>query len=753
MIQGLNIDKKDNDSDIRTELQHSCPICSRSSTNDNEQNESKLILILFLEIYRDGGISYLNQLKSHSTSSIISKLLSSFTPALKLATFMEQYPSIFNVQRRKAKKDFKHPEHSRNDDDRHTVSLQQMDIIDDLCHYCFLNTNTHPDQKSFHDQRKIFQQQLESQLYYILIKRNEKIKRRLERKKQIQNKDLSSIEFNNDSDSNHSIINNYASIIWLAHKLESELYQYSRLLDKQIRPFGTLVGSIDWWHMIIPIFITFIKETLSSSSRYIVNLHNDDTEIELIDSHHDSNKKTIIYQYKNDANNDSQIQMEYLQTNPFNDYYKISIELHFILTKKIHVPKLNGIDYGMLLQKHESLRKLLHGRDLIQIIQSEQMNPNSSLFHHVEIFTNNTNENYKNIHGDATTLDINEQNTNRNSNWRIRLKNPNHVSISNNHYPSGFKDLYPSNHDSIINEYKTEINHKQRQQQQQQQQHHRSLLYVANDDIGLYSVTGSKIASSMANSLYHQTIIQSLDRNKNDKPKKHSHNIPRNICIDLTAGVGGNTIACAKVFEKVIAYDIDEIRVHACRQNVNQRLKQNENQPSNVIVKCENALTALPELAQLYRQRKLSSSVNVWKSSHVDVSKEIHNCNDDSNTNENDDTMQVVDNKSNHDISIAVMLDPPWGGLNYRQIGNNDTIGLIGNDSETFVPIPNLAYLVSLYLAPTVLGIKLPLTFEVDKFMHQLCILMNVDRDMNDKVKIVSIKKMKRQLFLILRFL
>jgi hypothetical protein len=39
-------------------------------------------------------------------------------------------------------------------------------------------------------------------------------------------------------------------------------------------------------------------------------------------------------------------------------------------------------------------------------------------------------------------------------------------------------------------------------------------------------------------------------------------------CIDLTAGVGGNTIACGKRFDSVLAFEIDAARAELLRQNV-----------------------------------------------------------------------------------------------------------------------------------------------------------------------------------------
>eukprot|EP00978_Attheya_sp_CCMP212_P026246 scaffold85937_cov51-Attheya_sp.AAC.1 len=225
-----------------------------------------------------------------------------------------------------------------------------------------------------------------------------------------------------------------------------------------------------------------------------------------------------------------------------------------------------------------------------------------------------------------------------------------------------------------------------------------------DDDVGLFSVTARSSASAMANCL-HQTV-SSLSFTNCDDDKASM------IGIDLTAGVGGNTVALCKHFPTVVAIELDAQRANRLQQNL---LDRGHDQ---VEVHCGDTLTFLPELSRRYRPQRPQRP---QQHDHDDVDVE-------------------------HGVmGIAAILDPPWGGLDYRQQQQrrrdayyDEDLGL-GKD----VPLFEVVARVSQHLKPCVLGIKLPPTFPVAALSDKLSSLQ-----INFQVS--SIKKFKRQLFITL---
>jgi 16S rRNA G966 N2-methylase RsmD len=118
------------------------------------------------------------------------------------------------------------------------------------------------------------------------------------------------------------------------------------------------------------------------------------------------------------------------------------------------------------------------------------------------------------------------------------------------------------------------------------------------DEVGLFSVASSRWSTAMANILAKQCHVA-----LNIHPKDI-------VALDLTASVGGVTLGLAKVFERVIAIEIDEHRANLCRQNM---------------------------------QRQSVSDI-------VDV--------------RNMDAMDAIPTLPTHSV---VFLDPPWGGHSYKR--------------------------------------------------------------------------------------
>ncbi len=172
------------------------------------------------------------------------------------------------------------------------------------------------------------------------------------------------------------------------------------------------------------------------------------------------------------------------------------------------------------------------------------------------------------------------------------------------------------------------------------------------------------------------------------------------LAIDLTAGIGGNTIALAKVFPEVIAFEINKNRSILLEENCKKKLG---NLSSRVTLYCRDSMRALSEISSKFR------------------------------------------GTGGDQRPICVMLDPPWGGVNYRRKCCEDELKL-GED----MPLSMVVSLVAQHLAPVVLGMKLPLQFKVNPFMYKLQSMPYFCMQDTSEVRIATIKKMGKQLFVVL---
>jgi len=591
-----------------------CDLCTQIKVILNEESDIALITILAHEIHLDGGVSFLNKIKSHESSFLISHLLKTSSPSIKLAPFLKKYPSLFDVRR---------DTHEDNViKSRHTVSLR-CDILES-CKTCEARRREYVLKRRFHfsiaydlkTTQNVAAKKLEERVYFFLKQRLVKLKRRTCRK-------LTQHEIGSKS----TEINKFAKVDWIARKLENEIHKYVRLLHRDKRPKGELVGSVQWWTLVVPIFLDFLEVYAGAN----IEFRADKKEVAL--------RVHLCTDLDRGKLEDYTISKKIMI-----DSYLVSI-----LSAK-NAPRVNGIDYGLLLQRHESLRNLLDGQDLIEMIQSEQKDANSRIFENVTLIRHNDHK-------------VKETNANA-YNWRIALRDS--------------KD-----HVAILNLMESKLGSK-----------NSNKLKTENDNVGLFSITGSKTASSMAKSL-----VNALKNLK--KMIGGNHDDDDNICIDLTAGLGGNVIACSKHFSKVIGLEIDEERASLCQKNVVEQIGVDTLEDSNVTIMCENSLEMLPKLAISYGR-----------------------------------------------CPVSVMLDPPWGGLDYRKYSDevDHNLGLASANGANQISLSRVVGHIAEYLSPAILGIKLPLTFGVETFLIHL---KNTETHAN-KVKVLSIRKMKRQLFLLL---
>jgi hypothetical protein len=134
----------------------------------------------------------------------------------------------------------------------------------------------------------------------------------------------------------------------------------------------------------------------------------------------------------------------------------------------------------------------------------------------------------------------------------------------------------------------------------------------AGDDEGRFSMTGARPANIMAKYLgtyYEETTGFAASSG---------------CCFDLTAGIGGDTIALARVFGTVYAYEINEARCVHLRNNI-----KNHSVSANIDVRCADS-------AQELGNKKLKTE----------------------------------------DPLPAAFIDPPWGGVHYKRYGRGALVCL-----------------------------------------------------------------------------
>lgn len=215
------------------------------------------------------------------------------------------------------------------------------------------------------------------------------------------------------------------------------------------------------------------------------------------------------------------------------------------------------------------------------------------------------------------------------------------------------------------------------------------------DQTGLFSVTSSKWANALITILIRQCQKRLCTSLKEESPilfspKEHV------LAIDLTASVGGMTLSLAKTFNKVIAYEIDTVRANLCRQNMHDY-------NAAVDIRNQDSIEMLPHLA---RELSLSDSTILFQ-------------------------------------QTVVIMDPPWGGMHYKNDERNGSNTPIMMGKWTLVEAVKR---VHDNLTPTILALRMPVSFDANGFLSQL-------KDKNIGGVIVEshvVKKVGPQLFITL---
>ena len=240
------------------------------------------------------------------------------------------------------------------------------------------------------------------------------------------------------------------------------------------------------------------------------------------------------------------------------------------------------------------------------------------------------------------------------------------------------------------------------------------------DEIGTYSLTDTTSALAMA-----KVLAGAFDTDEGSKVARPT------VAIDMTAGVGGNTIGLCKIFRKIIAYEIDAHRIEYLKRNMSERVDLSA---VDVTLRCGDSLQALDSLQAELRE------------GGYDVSKQV-----------------------------AVMIDPPFGGTHYRRQGSkmvlpNGEDGSNEYDDEGLrlgdMPLSEVVKVVMKKLKPCTVGIKLPLSFDVNRFAERLVggskagnggggrkssTTVDEDEDEEMKLQIKKIRRLARNLFVVVR--
>ena len=237
------------------------------------------------------------------------------------------------------------------------------------------------------------------------------------------------------------------------------------------------------------------------------------------------------------------------------------------------------------------------------------------------------------------------------------------------------------------------------------------------DEVGTYSLTDATSALAMA-----KVLANNMTTGEKSKAEESR------VAIDMTAGVGGNTMGLCKIFPKVIAYEIDSSRIEFLKQNVEERAGASN---VDISLRCGDSLLALDSLLAELR------------SDGLDGSKQA-----------------------------AVIIDPPFGGIHYRRQGSKMVPNGNQGDDDDYdeeglklgdMPLSEVVKTVMGKLNPSAIGLKLPLSFDVDRFAKRLAGVgkggngagsnddnnTSADVEEMNALKVRAIRRLARNLFVV----
>ncbi|KAL7494965.1 hypothetical protein ACHAWT_003515 [Skeletonema menzelii] len=217
----------------------------------------------------------------------------------------------------------------------------------------------------------------------------------------------------------------------------------------------------------------------------------------------------------------------------------------------------------------------------------------------------------------------------------------------------------------------------------------RMTVFMKNNQIYLQSKLSKKVGRmevdenglfSVTSSKWGNAFASTMANHCRSMLSKEPENT---VAIDLTASVGGMCLPLSKTFERVIAVEIDSHRANLCKRNM----------------------------------------LRYDAAEHVDV--------------RNEDSMKIIPDLSNELSQQArvVALDPPWGGKHYK---SEDKPIMMGQWN-----LVEVVKAVSCHLYPTLVGIRLPVSFRKGEFFESL-------KDAGVVIHRTEVRKVGPQLFIIL---
>ena len=244
------------------------------------------------------------------------------------------------------------------------------------------------------------------------------------------------------------------------------------------------------------------------------------------------------------------------------------------------------------------------------------------------------------------------------------------------------------------------------------------------DEEGLYSVTNNKWGRAMSNLViqacrqknifgeqlhsaafvddHGQEEVQQEYEGVTESASSTGTSIAIRMVIDLTASVGGMTLALAKsnFFDRILALEIDEGRAALCRENLGRHGFHDNSATMNgtgiVEVRHQDSVEQIPFLPR----------------------------------------------------RACFVIDPPWGGYDYKekvrrqQQQQGKPLLKLGDTS-----LEDVLAMISLHNSPCVVGLRLPTNFAAIDFLHAL-------RESNERIQFECLtrRKISVQLFVVLYF-
>jgi len=226
------------------------------------------------------------------------------------------------------------------------------------------------------------------------------------------------------------------------------------------------------------------------------------------------------------------------------------------------------------------------------------------------------------------------------------------------------------------------------------------------DNEGLFSVANGKWGAAMAKTMvtccYKVGWATHHKNSGNGTAASTQHDDI--TAIDLTASVGGMTLGLAKTrfFSRVIGIEIDPHRASLCRQNMAKHTVGNGNDYIEI-----RTMDAMHAIANLPRKS-------------------------------------------------CLVIDPPWGGENYKKKTTHQHQLYMGDWT-----LNDILYKIYHCIRPCIVGLRLPVTFVVADFLEKLNSGLEkeeIHRDSDNHssrqcyVRSLMVRKMSVQLFVVLYF-